>query len=185
MAVPTTQTATLIVTEALNKATYSNPAAALITRATNFWLEEIKHDISQRKDWKLYEETKVLIPDAYAQRIADPVDFHKCLEARFYNGAIKDTLQTAGSGTITLAAGTGNSSMEGKPIFITDGNAKGQMTRIVSISGDVASVSPNWGTTPSSGTYMIADTERTLAYVPFEEIEVVTGTGTPTLRFLF
>jgi len=45
MAAPTAPTLSSIVSEALAKAGYPIPSAALTTRASNQWMEEIKDDL--------------------------------------------------------------------------------------------------------------------------------------------
>jgi hypothetical protein len=189
MALPTTQTATLIVTEALNKAGVSNPSSVRITRFIDFALEEIKNDLFQRKDWKLYEDTKVLIPDAYVQRIADPTDFQKMLQVKFYDGTHKGTMQTATASTIDLEADEDitEEGIKGKLVFMTSGNAKAESSRVVSYNESTmqAGIKPNWGTTPTSGGYMVADIEKELVYLPNESIAAVAATGYPSVISFF
>ncbi len=185
MAVPTSQTATLIVTEALKKTGRSSPTSDEITRATDYYLEEIKHDLAGRKDWHLVENTKVLIPDAFSHRIADPTDFEKMLDVRFYNGVVKGTAQTGSSSSITLAAAESLSEEQakGSQIFVTGGTGKGSSSRgtTYSESTKAMGVSPNFTTAPAaSSTYMVADTERSLSYIPHEEMRGINSTGEPT-----
>ncbi len=178
MAIPTAKTAKEIVIEGLKKFN-SNPSVELITRATDYWLEEIKIAIASKLEWNILESTKVIIPSIYNQRIADPTDFESIQDVTFYDGGTKGTMQSATSSGITLASGDGNDSHLGRPIFITSGDAKGESSRIISISGDVAGIAPNWGTTPINGDYMIADYDHQLKYVPKSSIWKTSTNGYP------
>lgn len=185
MAIPTTPTAITIVTEALIQADEGDsPPSALITRATNFWLEEIKNKIAGKKNWKILETTIASIPDIHFNKITVPADYQKLIKATFYDGSTKDTLQTATSSTIDLASDEDitEDNAKGRLIFITSGNAKAEKARIVTYNETTkqAGISPDWGTTPSSGDYMIADFEKELEYFPNEAIPSINSAGVPS-----
>lgn len=187
MAIPTAPTATSIVTEALNSAGIisSVEVSSLLTRATDEWLEEVKNKIAGRPvDWKILEKETVKIPDAYVQNFAIPTDCEKVLEVTFYDGSTKGTMQTAAAGTITLASDedVSEDDAKGKLIFITSGNAKNEKSRITAYdtSTKIATISPNWATTPASGDYMISDFEQDLTFLPNESIQRVASSGYPT-----
>lgn len=86
MAVPTQPTRTTIVTEALKKAGNLVPTSAEITRGEDEFLEEVKHEISQRKvgQWWILQETatiptvlsqqRYLLPADFGSAIRDPLD---------------------------------------------------------------------------------------------------------------
>lgn len=75
MAVPTQPTKTTIVTEAYKKAGILSPTSAELTRAQDEWLEEIKHEISQKKagQWWILQETATI--SVSQQRHLLPADF--------------------------------------------------------------------------------------------------------------
>ena len=177
MAIPEAPTALSIVTEAYNSAGLFEPTVSEITRATDYYLEEIKHNIARVKDWKILEATKVFIPTAYQQTVSIPSDFSKLIKATFYDGSTKGTMQSATATTIELASGAGKPSHIGRLIFITSGNAKGAMSRIIDINGDIATIEPAWSTIPTSGNYMIADTYRDLDYVEVDGISPLPAVG--------
>lgn len=190
MAIPVNPTATTIVTEALNKGGHLNPSAAKITRAEDFWLEEVKLDIAERKDWKILEETALLVLDEKRSRYTLPTDYEKMLSVKIYSGEETGTVQTGAASTITLdiSEGITEGTAEGSLIFITSGTAKGQSSRITAYdeSTKIATVSPSWGITPdNTSEYMIASTERTMQYLPHEMINRVLPNGMPSRSTVF
>jgi len=178
MAIPVAPTANSIVLEGLHKFD-SNPSVDLIARATDFWLEEVKNSIASKLEWDVLESTKVIIPSIYLQKITAPTNFESIQDVTFYDGGTRGTLQAATSNNITLAVGDGNDSHLGRLLFITSGNAKAEMVRIVSILGDIAEISPDFTVTPTSGTYMIADHDHKLEYVSKSKIWKTSTNGHP------
>ena len=82
MAAPTLPTLVTITTEALKKSGESSPAAALLTRAQDEWMEEIKADILQWLDNPRYlTATDVTVTQNGISRIAMPTTYFKDLSA--------------------------------------------------------------------------------------------------------
>ena len=161
MAVPTPPTINSLITEAYRRCGIANPSTAQLLRATDEWLEEVKQEISDAKTWHTAEETMVVIPQPYLQVYAMPSPLVRVQRVRFYRGATKGTAQTGTTSTITVAAGTGSSTWNGRKIFLTSGAGAAQVGRITGVSGGVVAVSCTWDLAPtSSTTYMVADTER-------------------------
>lgn len=158
MAVPTVPTVTSILTEAFRRCGVPSPTTAQLTRAEDEWFEEVKQEIGAEKRWHNYEETMVLIPQAYAQVYAIPSPLDRILSMSFFSGTT-GTASAGGNTSITLSsAGT---DVLGRKIFLTGGTGAGQCNRILSLAGLVATVAATWSTNPdSSTTYMIADNER-------------------------
>jgi len=164
-------TASSIITEAFKLEGIGRPDNTSLSRATNEWLPAVLEDIASRKNWTELEDTKVSILTAYNQVIDIPSDFESLKEMRFYDGDDKDTAQAGSSAGITLAADEGitEAGAKGSMIFITSGTGLAEKSRIVSYNTTtkVAAVLPAWGTQPdATSTYMIANLERVLSYIP-------------------
>lgn len=163
MATPTAPTVQSILTEAFRRCGFPSPTTAQLLRAEDEWFEDAKREISDEKRWHNLEETVVMIPQAYIQAYPVPSPLFRVLRVRFYHGATRGTAQAGAAATITLAAGTGSSTFAGRKIFITGGAGAAQVNRIISMSGDIASVACTWVTNPNStSTYLIAESERQL-----------------------
>lgn len=163
MATPTAPTTQSILTEAFRRCGIASPTPAQLLRAEDEWFEEAKREISDDKRWRNLEETVVMIPQAMTQAYPVPSPLFRVLRIRFYDGLPKGTAQAGTSLTITLASGTGSTQYAGRKIFITGGSGAAQVNRILSMSGDVATVACSWSTLPdSSSTYVVADVEREL-----------------------
>lgn len=159
MAVPTVPTVNSILTEAYRRCGVPSPTTAQLTRAEDEWLEEVKQEIGAEKRWHNYEETMVLILQAYTQVYNIPSPLDRILSVSFFSGTT-GTASAGGSTSITLADG---GDVIGRKIFITGGTGAGQCNRITALAGLVATVAATWSTTPdSSSTYMIANLERPL-----------------------
>lgn len=185
MALPIVQTKRTIIIEGMRKALGRVPDADAIIIAENEWFEEIKDDIFQRKDWKLLEETKVVITTAYEQIIAAPSDFSKLIEVTFYDGGQKGTAQDGTLGSITLSASEAitEGSAKGSLVFKTGGTGKAEMSRITSYSEStkIAGVSPDFETVAdATTTYMIATVAKDLHFIPNEVFRDVTAIGYPS-----
>jgi hypothetical protein len=156
MAVPTVPTVTSILTESFRRCGVPSPTVAQLTRAEDEWFEEVKQELGMEKRWHNYEETMVLIPQAYAQVYAIPSPLDRIFSVSFFSG-VTGTATAGGATSITLAAG---GDVLGRKIFLTGGTGAGQCNRILSLGGLVATVAATWATTPdSSTTYMIATYE--------------------------
>lgn len=167
MALPTTPTATSIATEALSRLNEPNPSAGMLTRAESILLG-IVNQIAKRGEWRVLEETKSIVVTSYQPRYAIPADFSKGVDLRLYSGGRSGTMQSATASTIVLAAAETLTvaAAQGAPIFMLSGNATGYWSRIVSYNdtSKEAGISPNWGITPTSGTYLVPDEEIELPH---------------------
>lgn len=157
MAVPTVPTVTSILTESFRRCGVPSPTTAQLTRAEDEWFEEVKQEIGMEKRWHGYEETMILIPQAYTQVYNIPSPLDRVLSMSFFSGTT-GTASAGGNASITLAA---SGEVTGRKIFLTGGTGAGQCNRIIELSGLVATVAATWSTNPdSTTTYMIADSER-------------------------
>ena len=190
MAIPTARTTTNIVQAAYRKAGVSSPTSTQLATAIGDHLEEIKNDIATRKDWKVLEETAVLIPTQHLGRYSLPTDFRKALQLTIYDGAETGTATAGGSGTITLAAAEAisESIAEGSLIFVTGGTSAGAMGRITdyNTSTKVATITPAFATNAdSTSVYMIAGSKRDLEALPYESSEEINSKGMPQGYMVF
>ena len=163
MAVPVAPTVATLCTEAYRRCGILSPSTEQLTRAENEWFEPVKRDLASRKAWHSVEETLVVIPQSYLQVYAMPQPLIRIQRVRFYRGTRTGAATAGGASTITIAAGTGNTQDRGRKIFLTSGTGVAQAGRIITVVGDLYTISCNWDITPVSGTgYMIAEIERTV-----------------------
>lgn len=158
MAVPTVPTVSSILTESFRRCGVPSPTTAQLTRAEDEWFEEVKQEVGMEKRWHAYEETMVLIPQAYTQVYNIPTPLDRILSMSFFSGTT-GTASAGGNASITLASG--GTEVLGRKIFLTGGTGAGQCNRINGLSGLVASVAATWSTNPDGTTdYMIATNEQ-------------------------
>jgi len=165
-----------LVTEGINQAGEMNPSAALITRASNNWVEEIKNDI-----WNLAKKPKLLHVTAYTvinkgqSRYAYPSDYSSDLFLTLLWGANSNTCQAGTANTITLnAADASGDNIIGKEILMTAGDSVGSYSQIITYdpTTKLAAMVPDFDTAPSAGdTYMIIDTEYPIETRPIFDWE--------------
>lgn len=185
MAAPASATGFSIIVAALEQAN----AIEKVGRARN-WLREIMLEISRRKDLKLFEATKIGELKKYQARYALPVDLDKILSLHVLYGETTGQAQAGVASSITLASTTSISAdfAKGKEIFILSGAAAYQAARITAYDENtkVATVSPDWSTTPGvNDYYMIAETERRVYPKPREEISNVASVDVPLYYHVF
>ena len=164
MAAPTPPTLTDIVTEGLKKAGNTTPTSAQITRASTYWMEEIKNDI-----WIRAKRLKSLHVTAHGMltkgksRNALPDDYSSELSLTLLDGTATGIAQAATASTITLAAGTDlqADSVIGKEILITSCTGVGSLSQAVSYDNTtkISGVVPDLTTTPdaTSGYMIVSD----------------------------
>lgn len=189
MALPVVSTAERIVAEAFKKAKIPSPGLGEITRATEEYLEDVKKSMTARRSWKILEETSVLILDDYVSRYAVDANFNKAVELMLYYGQA-NTMQTVGAASFTLEASEELTLAQalGSPIFITNGNAKAEMSRIVTYNttSKAGTVSPNFGTTPSgTPTYLVPTSEVPLPYNLNNNIRYLDAVGIPRKAVIY
>jgi len=164
MAAPTAPTLVSLTTEGLKKAGYSSPNAALLTRAQDEFMEEIKNDVfTTVKKIKSMMTTSVLVLTQGLSRYALPQDYSSDMTMSRLYGQHVGTSQAGTISSVTLAADEdidGNSII-GRNILIYSGTGKGSMSQCITYdpSTKVATVSPDFNTAPNGASkYMIIDT---------------------------
>ena len=177
MAVPTAPTKSTILTEAYKRCGIPSPTTAQLLRAEDEWLGEVLREIASEKRWHVMEATQVQITTAYQGVYTIPSPLIRVSEIRFFDGGTKGTASAGAASTITVESGT--DADLGLKIFLTGGTGSGQVSRVISRSGNVYTVSPSWSTTPgATTTYMIASVELDLDG-PHTGIPRTSGTGYP------
>lgn len=163
MAAPTAADATSIITEGLYRAGYPSPSAGLQTRATTYWLREIKNDIWRLgKRFKNLQVSYPIILNTGQVQYELPTDFSSPISAQLVHGNNTGTAQAGAAGTITLASASSftQAYLQGKEILITGGTGVNQISRIISYNTGtkVATLEPDFSTAPdNTSTYMIIE----------------------------
>lgn len=172
MAAPTLPTRTTIVTEAIKKAGHASPSAAQITRAEDYWMNEIANDIWNRcKTLKSLQTTAVMVTTDGLDRYSMPTDYSHGMTMEVLDGNSTGTAQAGAAGSITLAATETfvAGDLLGKEILVYEGTGKGSCSTITAYdtTTKVATVTPNFTTAPAaSDKYMIVDSYRKLDEKP-------------------
>ena len=133
MATPNNPTLTEIVTEGLKKAGDSDPDSTLITRASDYWMEEIKNTIRYESPKLAYLQiTSIGVLIKGQSRYAYPTDFGSDLSIVLLDGGVSGAAQAGSSSTVTLAADDNSSlgGIQGKDILITSGTGQGSLSQI-------------------------------------------------------
>jgi len=178
MAAPTAPTATTLVTEALKKAGYASPSSSLISRAEDYYLNEIKNDI-----WLLGKRLKPLQAEYHEVLTAGrskydcPAGCSSIATAKILYGDEIDDVQASAAATVTLDSeeDEGEDELEGKEIVIYSGDGKNSVSQIYSYNETtlVASVSPAWASCPNATAPSAADEYFIVDnYIPLEIIPV-------------
>jgi hypothetical protein len=179
---PTAPTAATITAEAYYKCGIASPSDAQITRATAYFLEEIKDDIWKRKypngepvKYKSLQNVSVDITTVGIGKMAVPTDFDQEITVSLLTGTHTGTATAGANTTITLAADedAAESEVVGKYILITGGTGENGFRQVTTYSTTtkVATVSVAWATNPSSdSTYRIITSERELDEEGIDEI---------------
>lgn len=177
MAAPTAPTLATLVAEGLKKAGQFNPTAALTTRASDLWMEELKNDIlrtSRGRKLKPLFTTSTTVTVNNRSRYACPSDYFSDLSVEILDGANKGTATAGAVGSITLGS---SQTCEGHQILVTSGTGVGSMSQCTSFNTTtlVATVSPNFTTAPTNGsTYTIIDTYTPLTMKPSYKLREIT-----------
>lgn len=167
MGAPTQPTATLIVTEALNKYGIKSPTPAQITRASDYGLELTKDLI-----WMKGKRWKSLLAETYLKIVANqtiinlPADFEDFKTITVMDGLIRGAVTgspTTTSIPLTSLDGTPSSANYGNRMIISYQGAdstltSGQGTTLTAYAAPNATVSPALSSAPASGdTVLISD----------------------------
>lgn len=171
MAQPTQPTSTTIATEALTKAGYSNPSTARITRAWNYWGQEIKNDIWMKvRELKMLQSEAVIALIEGQSRYSAPTDYSSYLSAVLLDGINYGVCQAGGSTTTVKLASSINVSaeyMRGKEImvYLTSTPATAYIAQCTAFneSTKLATVNPAWTPSPDATySYLVVDEYRKL-----------------------
>lgn len=160
MAAPTQPTATLIVTEALNKYGIKSPTAAQLTRASDYGLELTKDLI-----WLKGKRWKNLLTEVYLKIIANqvvinlPTDFEDFKTITVMDGLIRGAVTgvpTTTSVPLTSLTSTPTSAQYGNRFIVSfegavAGLTGGQVSTLISVSGSTATVAPAFSSAPATG----------------------------------
>lgn len=174
MAAPTAITLRDISQEALKKAGYGNPVseqAALVTRAEDAWMREIKNDIftASKKLMSLMSE-KVVPLTLGRSRYDLPTDFSSLVSMTLLSGTTTGTAQAGTTSTLTLASTDASTTdIQGKEIVFTGGTGSNQFSQIYLyvVATKVATFYPAVTTAGSSDTtYLIVDSYNELREYP-------------------
>ena len=177
MATPNNPTLTEIVTEGLKKAGDSDPDSTLITRASDYWMEEIKNTIRYESPKLAYLQiTSIGVLIKGQSRYAYPTDFGSDLSIVLLDGGVSGAAQAGSSSTVTLAADDNSSlgGIQGKDILITSGTGQGSLSQITGFdeSTKIVTVTPNFTTSPgASSGYLIIDNEYPVEQRPVFEFD--------------
>lgn len=179
MAAPTPPTLTIIATEGLKKAGYASPTAALIARAGDEWVEEVKNDIwreSTHGKLKSLQTSVAVIPTNGQAVHSFPSDFSAVISMILLDGNNTGTAQAGDTATITLASTETftDDDLLGKEILIYAGTGKASIDHVITYvpATKVATVAANWATQPDSGSsYMILDSYKRLQGEPIWNYE--------------
>lgn len=184
-AVPTAPSLSTIVTEALKKAGHSSPAAALITRGEDYWMEEVKQDI-----WDLSHRLRSLITKypfvttSNQATISQESDYDSVLNMTLLDGTHYGTAQTGDATSITLAAAedAAQADVEGKEILIYAGTSINEIARCTAYSATTKIATCTFTTAPdNTSKYLIVETYSPLDYMPLFHYDTLTASrGTPT-----
>ena len=200
MAAPTAPTAATITAEAFYKVGMANPSAAQITRATTYFIEEVKHDIWTRRypngepvKYKILQNVSTDTTTVGINRMALPTDFDQPISISLLLGTHTGIASGGAASTITLATDEDASEADvvGNYILVTAGTGIDDFSQVTTYSTTtyIATVSPAWATTPiSTDTYRIIDDVRELEAESLEEIGAVGNswaTGKPSAYAYF
>lgn len=186
MSIATNPLLSAIVLEGINQAGEMNPSPALITRATNNWIEEIKNDI-----WNLGKKPKLLQITSYTvipngqSRYAYPDDYSSDLSLTLITGKNTNACQGGSTNSVTLnSADTSGANIIGKEILMTSGASQGSYSQIVSYdtTTKTALVVPDFNASPIAGdSYMMIDIEYPVETRPIFDWEARTKFIAPGL----
>lgn len=165
MASPTAITLENIVEEGLKKAGYTNPLStqtALVSRAEDIWMREIKNDIVNSKNKLMSLQTETIQPLVIGRSRYDlPSDFLSLVSMTLLDGEHSGAAQAGSAGTITFESTESiGDDCTGKEVVLINGTGSGQSSQIYSYdtTTKIANIYPEWTANPTSGTgYLIVD----------------------------
>ena len=163
MAADDNPTLVSLTTEGIQMGGYATAPSILLARAQTQWMLDIKNDIwTLAKKLKSLQKTTIGITTEGVDRYALPTDFSSDLSLSILDGLEVGIAQAGASGSITLAAADNISEAalkQEKGILVYEGTGKNSYSQVTGLSGDIASVSPNFSTAPvADDKYMHVDT---------------------------
>lgn len=191
-AAPTSPTLISLVTEALRKAGWANPATdgnSPYTRARDEWMEEIKNEIiGGGKQLKSLETERVFALTDGLNKYAQPSDYLANKSIEIIDGTHQDTATDGASGTITFAVDEDATSVAGREIMITSGTGANQIRFCYSYnsSSKQATISPVWTAPNTTSKYMIVDTYHPIDPIVIDQptTSILNTTSRPTYYYL-
>ena len=167
MAKQTQPTADTLVIEGLIKAGYPVPTSGQKTRATTYFLEQIKLDIwSKARNYKPFLITSYGVTANGVSRYALPADCEQIQSITILSGIFAGTCQAGGSASTPKLSATETISEDtalGRLLLITSGTGLGSASQISAYTAPDASVTPDLDTAPDqTSNYMIIDRYRKL-----------------------
>lgn len=189
MAVPSTPSVANLVTEAYNKVGIAVPGATKVTRATDFFLEEVKNDLwtKARKTrgntrFKSLRTFDVQLTTVGKSKYDFPSDYDEIISMTLLDGTHSDTATAGAAATITLAADEDASEEEavGNYIYFISGtgaDVSDNLRQIIAYNTTtkVATIDRAWTTNPDATTvYVIVDEVIELG---MEHVEDIGGLG--------
>ena len=168
MAAPTDPTIDLICTEAYKKAGILSPTSAQVTRAKDYFLEEVLDDIWNRaaQDGNLrlksLQSTTVSISTKGKRSYDMAEDFDEEFSVTIWDGSNRGTAQAGGATSITLASDETitEARILGKFILVTGGTGSAGYKQVTAYNTTtkVATVDSAWTTNPdATSTYLIVE----------------------------
>jgi hypothetical protein len=169
MAAPSAPTLVTITTEALKRAGYSSPSAALLTRAQDEWMEEIKNDVwTLAKKIKALQATNVFVITKGEGLISYPADFSSDLSMVLMDCTHYGVCQAGGGVTTAKLAADEDMGEEypiGKKIilYLTADKTTAYESYVTAFNTTtkVATFSPAIAVTPDATySYMVSDSHE-------------------------
>ncbi len=182
MAAPTDPTLTLLATEAYKKIGILTPTSAELTRASDYFFEEVLDEIwnavTADGNTRLKTlQTEVMAISTKGKRTYDIAEaFDEEVSVTIWDGSNRGTAQAGATGSLTLASSdtVTEARIVGKYLLLTGGTGSGQYRQVTAYNTGtlVATVDSNWSTTPdNTSTYLIV--ERTWTLTEENEIDLV------------
>lgn len=193
MAVPTSPTATSLVTEGLRQARIFNPTSAQIATYRDEVMEQLKNDL-----WQMVKQSKPLQTFSYLtltpgqSRYSCPSDYSSDMSMVILTGINTGTALAATANTLTLPPTLSPQDINqtlGKDLAITGGTAANSVSQIIGLSStnpQVVTVYPDFQMTPdSTSTFMICDNQYPVEQKHIALYDQFRSTGLDRPRYFF
>jgi hypothetical protein len=196
MAVPTDLTATNLVTESYGKIGMPDPTAAEITRAKDYFLQDIFNDLWTAAEvrgntrFRTLQDFEVQITTVGQSKYDFPSDFYEEIDISILDGDHTGTAQAGGNTSIDYASDEDATEAEvvGEYTLLTSGTGKGSDGLRQNVAYNTttvqATVDRAWTTNPASdSTYLIVNKIDSLCpdgIVSLGRLGTVTSVGKPS-----